>query len=133
MVMSKVRLVLLILLLLYSSVNAFESKDYVTFFGRTDQHVTISWNQVSSATMYEVRAYHNEQEIYFWVGSTTNPEIIYQLPKSGHYTFMVRAVGDTWETTWCTSIDPVCATVDGNPRAWWAYGYVAPPGPIVIE
>ena len=107
--------------------------DNYTYFGTTAETITVKWETSAGATGYELRAYHHEQQIYIWVGSTTNLEFTYQLPKSGHYTFMVRAVGNLGESTWSESTDPNVANVDGNPRAWWVYGHVAPPGPIVIE
>jgi hypothetical protein len=132
MVMQKVRVVLLIILL-SATAFAFEAKDYVTFFGTSDQTVTMEWTASANAISYELRAYHNEQEIYIWMGDTTGLTFAWQLPKSGHYTFMVRAVGSSESSDWSLSTDPNVALVNEQPRAWWAYGYVAPPGPIIIE
>jgi hypothetical protein len=132
MVVQKVRVVLLIILL-SATAFAFESKDYVTYYGTSDQPVTVTWSASINAISYELRAYHNEQEIYIWMGDTTSLEFVWQLPKSGHYTFMVRAVGNSESSDWSLSTDSNVALVDGQPRAWWVYGHMAPPGPIIIE
>ena len=136
MVMPKVRLVLLAILLQCSLAFAdpLIGVNNYTYFGTTAEPVTLQWIVSSGAVGYELRAYHHEQQIYIWMGSTTELTFTYQLPKSGHYTFMVRAVGTGDKfSTWSESTDPVVAIVDGQPRAWWSYGYVAPPGQIVIE
>ena len=46
---------------------------------------------------------------------------------------MVRNAPPAMKDQWSISTDLNVSKVDGNPRAWWVYGYIAPPGPIVIE
>ena len=133
MALQKVWMVLLAVLLYCGSAFAMSGVNNYTYFGTTAEAITVGWEASSGATGYELRAYLHEQQIYIWVGSTVNLEFVYQLPKSGHYTLMVRAVNDSGESTWSESTDPNVSNVDGNPRAWWVYGHVEKPGPIVIE
>lgn len=136
MVVQAFRVVLLIVLL---SINAFawDGLDYFTYFGTTAETITCAWNPSETAEKYQVRALHREQNIYVDFGITNNCEHTVTLPRSGHYIFEVRAMKleDGSATAylvseWIQSIDPEVATVDGNHRAWWVYGCVAPPGPI---
>jgi len=135
MVMPKVRLVLLILLQCsFAFADPSIGVDNYTYFGTTAEPAVLQWKASNGAVGYELRAYLHEQQIYIWIGSTTELTFTYQLPKSGHYTFMVRAVGAGDEfSTWSESTNPEVALVDEQPRAWWRYGYVAPPGPIIIK
>ena len=135
MALQKVWMVLLTVLLQFSIAFAdpMVGVDHHTLIGTTAEIITLGWDECSTATGYEIRAFHHEQEIYIWVGDTTELTFTYQLPKSGHYTFMVRAVNSSGESNWSESTDPNVAVVEGQSRAWWVYGFVAPPGPIIIE
>jgi hypothetical protein len=33
---------------------------------------------------------------------------------------------------WAESTDPAVASVNGQPRAWWIFTWIAPTGPIII-
>ena len=35
-------------------------------------------------------------------------------------------------STWTISDSGINTTVDGEPRAWWVYSYIASPGSIII-
>ena len=115
--------------LLLLALISFEAKDYITFFGTTDQTVTVAWDEVPTATLYELQLHHQEQQVYISIGSTTETTFTFSLPRSGHYIAMVRAVNSEGESIWSKSTDPDVAA----PKPWWIYGYIAPPGGIIIE
>lgn len=51
-----------------------------------------------------------------------------KIPRLGHYSYEIRAcmTEDTKElcSPWASSLDPTKSTVQGQPRAWWVYGFV---------
>ena len=128
----------MVLWLILLSVNAFawDGLDYVTFFGTTDKTITVGWTVSDGAEKYELRLYNHERDVFEDIGETTAVEYTFQLPRSGHYTAQVRALclndaGTEWLTsTWSESTNAEVAMVNDNPRAWWIYGFVAPPGNI---
>ena len=134
MVMPKVRLVLLIILIYCGGAfaNPLVGLDYYTHFGTTAETITVIWIG-NSPTGYELRAYHHEQQIYIWIGSTNDLQYSFQLPNSGHFTIMLRNAPPAVNDQWSISTDLNVSKVNENPRAWWVYGYVAPPGPIIIK
>ena len=124
----------LILAFSFCNVYAFEKKDYVTYFGTTDKTIKASWDLVVGAVKYEVQIYCVDRKEAISLGNTTMPEKVIQIPRSGHYIVKVRAINlQNRASTWSESIDPKYATVDGEPRAWWVYGHIAAPGPIIIN
>ena len=56
-VMQALRVVLSIILFAAPGI-CFEAKDYVTYFGTTDKIVTVGWDAVANATIYELELYH---------------------------------------------------------------------------
>ena len=151
MVVQAFRVVLLLILL---SANAFtwEGKDYYTWFGTTDEQIKLGWYCASCFTdeTYELELFNIERNSVVITASTPLYELTVSLPFSGHYISRIRTIRPTTEavclerdgnsyrngmcyTEWVESIDPNHSTVDGNPRGWWVYGYIAPPGPPVIE
>jgi len=132
---------ILVFLIFSLATNAFaewEKKDYVTYFGTTDQTITCAWDAVENAEGYQVELYHVERDSITRVASEglTDTQIVLSLPRSGHFVPRIRACADypACETysEWSESTNSEVASVDGQPRAWWIYGYVAPPGPIII-
>ena len=126
-----------VLWLTFFTVNAFawEGLDYFTYFGTTDDPIIIAWTAGEGVEKYQIRALHKERNKYIEFGTTAECEYTIVLPRSGHYIFEVRSLklkegsDDKYITSeWAVSNDPQYATVDGEPRAWWVYGYVAPPG-----
>lgn len=128
-----------LILSLSSSVNAeWVQKDYVTFFGTTDKSITVAWNPATVADYYEIELNHMEQgtKVTLPTGKTlTGTEKTFSLPKTGHYIIKVRACSTTLNSCsdWASSIDATVSMVGNESRAWWVYGYTAPPGPIVIH
>ena len=107
--------------------------DYYTYFVTTGAQITVEWLVVSNAKHYEVQIYNIERKEIKAIGITGNTEMIFSLSRTGHYAARVRAVNDIGASAWSESTDPTVATVDGTPRGWWLYGYLAPPGPIIIK
>ena len=116
--------------------EGFVAVDRVTYFGTTDKQLKISWDHnTPQPEFYEVKLYHVERETESpaGIGKTADNSIIFKLPRSGHFIARVRACEGDVCGDWSESINPEVATVDGQPRAWWLYGYVAKPGDIVIN
>ncbi len=128
-----------LVLLLSSSVNAeWVQKDYVTFFGPTNQTVTVAWDPSPSANYYEVeldQVEQNTKTILPTGQSLTDTQKTFSLPKTGHFIIKVRACNSSINqcSAWASSTDATVSMVGSSSRAWWIYGYVAPPGPIVIH
>lgn len=55
-----------------------------------------------------------------------------KVPQVGHYAYEMRACRAQGEETlcsgWSSSQDPSKGRVQGQPKAWWVYGYVPPLG-----
>lgn len=142
------KLIIIFLLTLFLSLNVFaqedvttsgwEKKDYVTYFGTTDKSITCKWSLVDNANGYQVEVLHVERNSITKIieEDSTDNTVEINFPRSGHYIIRVRACGDfpTCEnaSTWAESTDPNIADVDGQPKGWWVYGYVAPAGQITI-
>ena len=128
-----------LVVLLSSPVSAeWLQKDYVTFFGTTDQTITVAWNPSPSANYYEIELNQVEQNtktILPTGQSLTDTQKTFSLPKTGHFIVRVRACNISINqcSTWASSIDATVSMVGSESRAWWIFGYVAPPGPIVIH
>ena len=112
---------------------SWETIDYVTHYGYTSETLTFMWDAGVGATSYEYRLYHVERKVYGDVVETTALQAEVQLPRTGHYIVEVRSKNERGCSVWVQSTDAEKSTVDGQPRAWWVYGCVKPPGPIIIN
>jgi hypothetical protein len=136
--MKHIIILLFILLISNSAFGEWEKKDYITYLGTTDQSITVGWDAVENVEGYQIEVYHVERDSITRVASEglTETQIEFNLPRSGHFIARVRACVDypTCETAgeWSESTNSDVATVDGEARSWWIYGYVAPPGQIII-
>lgn len=121
----------------FLSLGLWTGLDYYTYYGTTDQTIVFTCDYPTTggtAVSYDWRVYHAENKVYVLEGNTNYPgstEI--QLPKTGHYIIEARARNAAGVSEWVKSTDSVYARVDGQPRAWWIYGHVAGPGPIIIN
>lgn len=139
----------MVLLLIPSWLYAWDLKSVVTYFGTSDQTITIGWTSSNPVPneAFDIELFHVERNAVMLTGHTSQLEISVQLPVSGHYIARVRCVapveesvclgndGNTYDngicrTIWVESIDPTYAKVNDEPKGWWIYGHVAPPGPI---
>ncbi|WP_319406187.1 hypothetical protein [uncultured Desulfosarcina sp.] len=115
----------------FASGGDWSGMDYFTYRGTTDKAITASWDVVEGATYYEAKIYSVDHDYETNLGKTETNRIAIQIPRSGHYVFMVRACNDLMNppcSEWTESTDPERASVDGKPRGWWVYGHVAPAG-----
>lgn len=112
--------------------------DYVTYSAYTSKRFKVAWDQVENAEYYRTRIFNMEKDTYVAQGRTNNTEIVFSFPYGGHFVPQVAACRITEDdpeecSIWSSSNDSTYATVDGEPRAWWLYGFVEPPGQPSIE
>jgi hypothetical protein len=125
----------LVLFALPSQAGDFVKKDLVTYFGTTDKSLTCRWDTIEAyIDEFELRLFHVERDVETPIanGKTSQNELTFKLPRTGHFIVKVRACERdyTFCSDWSESIDPEVATVDGEPRGWWVYGHVAAPGEL---
>ena len=114
-------------LVIVAVVFPFEAKDYVTYFGTTDKEISVSWDPNDPAPeRYEVSLKNIERDTMTPIWSGPLPPAIIKLPHSGHFVPMIRACQEEQCGGWAESTNIEVARVDGQPRAWWLYGYIAP-------
>ena len=121
-------------LILGEAASAVSVHDHVTYTLYTGEALTMAWDVVENAETYEVQLLRFEWDnevVQEWVGITTTTQEI-SPPKAGMYIIQVRACNEAGCSDWAISTSVEFASVDGEPRSWWVYGYTAPPGPIVI-
>lgn len=115
-----------------------------TYISTTDKKYTVSWDEESAAEYYIYRIYNLEKEIFINLengkteAKTETTSFIYKFPFSGHFIPSIKACrikddDDEECSEWSFSYDSNIATVDGEARAWWLYGYTKKPGGIVFE
>ena len=109
-----------------------EAKDLRTYFGYTSKQITIQWDGDVRSTSYEVRLLHVERNVYEPTLTTTETELTFGLPRTGHYIIEVRALNEFGESIWGTSEDPALF-VDNQLEPFWIYGYPEPVGTIIIN
>jgi len=123
--------------LLCYSAYGWESKDLVTYFGTSDKEITIAWDAVENADYYELKLFSIERNVESVVANNiSQTQLKIFLPRSGLFIVRARACSNSVGFTcseWSTSDNQTFATVDGQPKGWWVYGYLAPPGPIIID
>lgn len=132
-------------------IDPYSKLDAVTYTATTDKKFSCSWDVQDAADFYEVQIYNLERKTLIQLGENgatfarvDEPPFEIQFPWAGHFVPQIRAclIPEVAEgedpkpkecSTWSQSIDPEVATVDGEKKGWWLYGYTAPPGPIVTE
>jgi len=120
-----------------SSFAAFSGNNNFTYTGTTADVVTLMWNApvgYQTGDVFEIQLKNKERNTVVNIPETTALTKTFKCPKTGHWTVYIRSkrlVGSTWEfSTWVNSTDVTVATVDGQPRAWWLFTWVAGTGPI---
>lgn len=111
---------------------AWEMRDIACYLCTTDSTLTVSWLATPGADEYEFRLKHFERNVYVDIGSTTDTQYVFTLPRSGHWIVELRGINTTNEGPWSVTTDPQYGVVNGQARGWWLYGYLAPVGPITI-
>jgi len=116
--------------------------DYVTYVATTDKRLQVAWDPVDNAGYYVVRVFNLEKNVYVDLDEAAEriagTAFEMQFPYAGHFIPEVKACRDVEGedpecSIWAISTSDEYATVDGEPRAWWLYGYIQKPGPITIE
>ncbi len=82
--------------------------------------------ELDGKTFEELVALVNEADSK-WVGALFYLEHGFVIDADG---LRFKMLGACWASTWVTSIIAEQAMVDCEHKAWWIYGYPAPPGPI---
>lgn len=136
-------MVLLIVLPVFVSVDsakALQIKKGTMYYG-LDQPVTVAWDAVLEAEGYELQLvmFDKYPQTVFEIQETIDTSITLSRPRSGN--FIVRVRSWNWSGLvkrystdhpdcidnpnlrcgWAYSDDPLFATVDGEPGAWWIY------------
>ena len=115
--------------------KAVTQHDHVTYEIFTGETLTLQWDAVENATMYEVQLLRHDWDnevVQTWT-EITGTEQAFTPPKTGMYVLRCKAGNGIEWSTWSYSTSVECAVVAGQPRSWWVYSYTAPPGPIVID
>jgi len=119
------------------SFASFSGNSNYTYTGTTADVVTLAWNApvgYQIGDVFEIQIRNIERNIIRNIPETTALTKTFKCLKTGHWTVYIRSkrlVGSTWEfSEWVNSTDITVATVDGQPRAWWLFTWVAGTGPI---
>ena len=124
-----------------------EVYDVVTYWDFTEKYETVAWDPVqdnpdteeveSAAEYYNIKMLHIEQNVELARGRVDHPgtQAALVFPRSGHYKVMVNACNHDSEgveqcSDWAESTNSQYATVDGQPKGWWVYRHISPPGPL---
>ena len=133
-------LILFLMLTVRPAWAEWEAIKNVTYFGTTDEQISVAWNASADATEFDLQLYHVEQKRNLAIATTPNKEMILTIPRTGHYIIKVRAKKpdpdntDEWITSiWAESDDSKYGMVDGQPQGWWVYGYPAPVGGLILN
>jgi hypothetical protein len=118
--------------------TGFSGKDYYTWYGTTADNVTVSWDQPSdykTGDTFEIQLKNPERNITVNIPDATTFSKIFKCPRTGHWIVYVRTKrivsGQPQYSNWVNSTDPIIATVNGQPRAWWLFTWIAGTGPIM--
>lgn len=150
-----ISVILFLFLIMPLHVIAFESswegKDYYTHTGTTADNVTFAWDgSLGPSEEYEVEIYNPERNITKHMGYTTQNEITFKVPRTGHWIGRLRVRSLKQDGTydygdWVESIDPnvaivnidVCdengCTLTPTNRAWWCFAWIKSTGPIITN
>lgn len=120
--------------------DGFEGKDYYTYYGTTADTAQASWerppNYIAGQDYFDIKLYNPERDIEIIIAEAFDGFTIeFKCPKTGHWVVRLRTARQNQDQTWLysewiESIDSNHATVDGQPRAWWLFSWVASTGPI---
>ena len=138
------RVFLLLLSLLSTTCFAapFTLKDQATFYGPTSESFSLCWSldQTSSnATRVDMRRTRSEggigaveaivaiQRAQWTADGAGWCAVAPKLKKSGHFVYEIRVCTNVC-SPWASSLTH--GSVQGQAKAWWQYGYLAPPGSV---
>lgn len=126
------------LLLIAARGGAVELKDVATYWLTTGEKVTVAWDGVTGADHYVYRIRSLERNALIKIEGreeteTTATQFSFVVPFAGHFVAEVKAVAGDKSSTWATSDNKANAQINGEPRAWWLYGHIAPAGGVEIN
>ena len=141
---------LIILTIFLFSLNAhaltadgFEGKDLYLYYGTTADNITIGWDAGdgfnADTDTYEIVIHNPERNMdASMVEGLSENTLIIQCPKVGHWIVKVRTQrvledGTIEYSVWAESTDPKYAKVNGEPRGWWIFTWLASTGPIITN
>lgn len=107
--------------------------DAHTYWATSGSSFTVAWDKVENTnlTEYQWEAIQPEKNFAVLARGTVpqrdNPQFTVQLNKAGHYIFQVRSCSADECSDWTLSTDSASAEVNGNPKSWMIYLYLAPP------
>lgn len=116
----------------------FVGKDYYTWYGTTADDVTVAWDHPGFQTgdTFEIQIRNPERNTIVNIPSTSTLNKIFKCPKTGHWIVSVRAkriVSDQPQySAWVDSTDPAVSLVNGQPKGWWLFVWIAGTGEINI-
>lgn len=118
--------------------TGFDSVGTHTYIGYTSEPFVVEWDSVTDAASYDVRVYSVDRKAYMVIANTLPPEFTINFPRVGMYVITTRAKGECMvdgslqpcEGNWSETSDPNDSEVDGQPKGWMVYVFLAPPGPI---
>lgn len=146
---------LLIFLLFSLNVYAWEEMDYYLYYGTTAESTTVAWADPRVTTPadtnddydpltdhFEISIYNKERNIERVIVDNIPGDVFqytFKLPQTGHWITKIRGVRhsivdgveENTVTGWSESINATVAEVNGLPKAWWLFAWIAPAGPIV--
>ena len=102
----------------------------------TADFVDVHWDHFTGrepGDTYEMVAYNPESdiEVHIFVGLVYN-HFLMRMPKTGHWILKVRSQRGDLISEWAESDNPLYATVNGLPRGWIVFAWIAPTGPIEL-
>ena len=127
------RILQILIFLFFAGIVNAEEYDHYDYWIYTGNSITIGWDSAQNAIEYEIELYHVEQQVPVAIGRTDLTQITIICPRSGHYYAKIRSIGETENSIWAESSDPIYAIVQDSPRSWWIYCRVAPPTGGTIE
>lgn len=132
---------LIVVFILFTSLSYadIELEDHFTYFITSNEQLTLQWNTESGAEGYQVRLFHVERDVVSVLTNdiTTGNQLVFSVPRTGHYIVEIRSCAggytDTTCSPWIRTTNSQRAIVNNQPRSWWVYGHVQPPGPPIID
>jgi hypothetical protein len=111
-----------------------DGKDAYTYVATTDLDIPVAWTPSADAESYELELYSVNRKTFVARAKTTEPSLTFKAPFQGLFIVRIRSVNGEGDTAiysdWVTADSPDTGLVDGTPRGWWIYAFLAPPGPI---
>lgn len=130
----KAAIIVAVILLALPVLAAFTLYQHFTYYTFTGTEATVAWGPVTNATQYRYEAVNVERgNTAFVTGTTSQSQVTFVIPNTGHWIFRVRAINAEGESEWASSDLVEYAEVGGQPQSWWIFAWIAPPTAPEIE